>query len=63
MSFRDMSSSQEESVLCVTPELLSILDVSPEAVAREPDTGNGRCIPFSAAVPDAKIRFDLSLLR
>ncbi|WP_258132963.1 fimbria/pilus outer membrane usher protein [Escherichia coli] len=63
LSFRDMSSSQEESVLCVTPELLSILDVSPEAVAREPDTGNGRCMPFSAVVPDAKIRFDLSLLR
>ncbi|HEI2772846.1 TPA: fimbrial biogenesis outer membrane usher protein [Escherichia coli] len=49
------------AVLCLTPELLALIDLKQEATHKKPAPRG--CFPFTQNIPDAKVHFDLSTLK
>ncbi|SUI38816.1 outer membrane fimbrial usher protein [Salmonella enterica subsp. enterica serovar Braenderup] len=58
IEYRDVNGAAS---LCVTPELLALLDLSSEAIKSE--ASDKKCTIFKDTVKDAKSKFDISRLR
>lgn len=53
--------TQKDSVLCVTPDLMALLDLKDEAIKR--NDSQSTCELFSEKIPAAKVNFNMSELK
>ncbi|EMW9312559.1 fimbrial biogenesis outer membrane usher protein [Salmonella enterica] len=68
LRFSDISDSSLNSSLCTTPDLLSLLDLKPEALSGDrpslSDESQAKyCVSMASYVPSSVTRFELSTLR
>ncbi|EAU4677858.1 fimbrial biogenesis outer membrane usher protein [Salmonella enterica] len=59
----NLSSGMDRTLLCLTPELLSLLDLNEEALSDRIIKNSSGCTDISSVIPVSRIRFEPSELR